>query len=170
MALKYGDAVVLVQRLPDGTLRRVNAIVMHSAVQPPNVHRSKALKDHRGIIPEGEYLDIAFPRVLADGQALKSRTMEALFQPDWAVPAWKEGANKGWELPATFEAENAKLRAELALPVQSQTCPYHGFCEKCATYGASPQVPLPGGEVSSVVHETKHLSPDQQAAEEESHS
>jgi hypothetical protein len=131
----------------------VNAIVMHSAVQPPNVHRSKALKDHRGIIPEGEYLDIAFPRVLAYGQALKSRTMEALFQPDWAVPAWKEGANKGWELPATFEAENAK--------------------------------PLPGGEVSSVVHETKHysdgssatgpaplpdLSPDQQAAEEESHS
>ena len=113
MALKYGDAVVLVQRLPDGTLRRVNAIVMHSAVQPPNVHRSKALKDHRGIIPEGEYLDIAFPRVLAYGQALKSRTMEALFQPDWAVPAWKEGANKGWELPATFEAENAELKAQL---------------------------------------------------------
>src|SRR5208283_3477684 len=114
MSLKYGDAVVLVQKRPDGTVHRVNAIVLHSVVQPPNVHRSKALRDHKSPLPEGEYLDLAFPREVVEGQQFKPQSIYSAFSGAVCVPQYKDGATIGWELPDTFEAENAELRAENA--------------------------------------------------------
>ena len=111
MSLKYGDAVVLVQKRPDGTVHRVKAIVLHSVVQPPNVHRSKALRDHKGPLPEGEYLDLAFPREVVEGQQFKPQSIYSAFSGAVCVPQYKDGATIGWELPDTFEAENAELRA-----------------------------------------------------------
>jgi hypothetical protein len=111
MSLKYGDAVVLVQKWPDGTVHRVKAIVLHSVVQPPNVHRSKALRDHKGPLPEGEYLDLAFPREVVEGQQFKPQSIYSAFSGAVCVPQYKDGATIGWELPDTFEAENAELRA-----------------------------------------------------------
>jgi hypothetical protein len=111
MSLKYGDAVVLVQKWPDDTVHRVKAIVLHSVVQPPNVHRSKALRDHKGPLPEGEYLDLAFPREVVEGQQFKPQSIYSAFSGAVCVPQYKDGATIGWELPDTFEAENAELRA-----------------------------------------------------------
>lgn len=101
MGLKYGDSVTLIKKSREGdkdVLRRVNAIVLHSASQPPNVSRSNALKGPGSVlIPEGEYLDLAYPRDLPEGQIVKSRDMSTIFQPTYATPPWQEGASIGWQ-------------------------------------------------------------------------
>jgi hypothetical protein len=98
MAFKYGDAVALVQKSPAGSIRRVNAIVLSSATQPPNATRPNGLKDFKGaLLAEGEYLDLAFPRDLG-GQELKVSSLEAIFQKAYSVAPWKDGAWIGWQL------------------------------------------------------------------------
>lgn len=96
MPLKYRDVVSLVQKSRDGTLTRVNAIVLASTVQPANVNRHQALKHRGAVLPAGEYLDLAFPRDLAVHQ-LKASDMGAVFQKAYVVPRWTEGAQIGWE-------------------------------------------------------------------------
>ena len=96
MAHQYRDAVVLIQKSRDGTLTRVNAIVLASTVQPANVNRHHALKSSGAVLPAGEYLDLAYPRDLA-GHQLKSSDMDAVFQKAYHVPRWSEGSWIGWE-------------------------------------------------------------------------
>jgi hypothetical protein len=104
MALKFGDQVVLVQKSLDNdkkeVIRRVKATVLDSVTQPPNVNPREALRDHRGIIPEGEHLELIFPRTFLNGQPPKARDLDLLFQRAVSVPQWKEGLWIGWELPA----------------------------------------------------------------------
>jgi hypothetical protein len=101
MGLKYGDAVTLIQKSPDGkSLRRVNAIVLRSDTQRADKSRSSgfALNDAQGkALPEGEYLDLAFPRDIPEGHSIKASDMGGIFQPSYVTPPWKEGAFKGWQ-------------------------------------------------------------------------
>jgi hypothetical protein len=96
MILKYGDAVVLVQKSPDGkTISRVNAIVLRSVMQPPNVARSRALKDHKGQLPAGEYVDLVYPR--ESPFEPKTNNLDAIFQFAHMVGQWEDGKWIGWE-------------------------------------------------------------------------
>jgi len=112
MALKFGDAVVLVKKSPEGKVTRVNAIVIAGVVQPPGVHGSKALKNHAGVLPEGEYLDLAYPvPELADsGLAPTTRDLDVLFRKTAATPPYVDGAWIGWE---TAESSSLPSAADL---------------------------------------------------------
>jgi hypothetical protein len=104
MPLKYGDSVILIQKSPDGTLRRVNAIVLESRTQPPNATRPQGLRNSQGaLLAEGEYLDVHFPdpSLVADGRVLKTRAPEVIFRPAYSVPPWKDGAWIGWQYGST---------------------------------------------------------------------
>jgi hypothetical protein len=121
MAYKFGDVVVLNKKSPDGSLRRVNAIVIASAVQSADAKLLTGLRDHRGaLLPAGEYLDLAFPREYPEGHLIKTRDMESLFQPAYHVAPWKEGAHVGWESAPTVEhiaalrRENSDLKTKLS--------------------------------------------------------
>jgi hypothetical protein len=115
MALKYGDAVVLVRKSRDvdgkDSISRVNAIVLASATQPPNANRRGALKNHKGVLPHGEYLDLAFPTELPEGQLLTSRSADHIFRFAYAVPEWDGDGNIGWERAADREQFNAAYGA-----------------------------------------------------------
>jgi hypothetical protein len=115
MPLKYGDSVVLIQKSPDG-YRRVNAIVLASHFQPKNVTRAAALKNDKGILPEGEYLDLEFPRALPEGQRPKSR--DDVFQPAYTVPPFVAGAAIGWR---AIPVPDAKLKAFLMANFKDET-------------------------------------------------
>ena len=113
MPLKYGDSVILIQKSGE-ELRRLNAIVLTSATQPKDAVRATGLKDHKGdLLPEGEYIDLVFPRPFENGQAPKTREVSALFQYAYGVAPWKDGAFIGWQ-PAPTQAHIAALRAENA--------------------------------------------------------
>jgi len=130
MALKYKDAVVLVRKSRDAdgidAVSRVNAIVLASATQPPNAHTRGALKNHKGVLPHGEYLDLTFPTELPEGQVLTSRSADHIFRFAYAVPEWDGYGNIGWEPPtaelhrrfndafAAVADERDRLRAQLA--------------------------------------------------------
>lgn len=110
MALKFGDSVILVQKSRGGdgkeTVSRVNAIVLASAVQAPDVHRSQALRDHKGnTLAAGEYLDLAFPNL---GLALEHtpipRAVEQIFKLAYSVAPWTPDKWIGWE-PISVESQ-----------------------------------------------------------------
>lgn len=117
--MKYGDAVVLVQKSPgDGSVSRTNAIVLASTVQ--SEERTHAMKDHRGAtVADGEYLALAYPNLglVPEGQVLNTRTPEVIFKLTYDTPRWKDGAWIGWE-PAPSE-EDVRVLTE-ALDVARQ--------------------------------------------------
>lgn len=143
MPLKFGDAVVLVQKSPDGIVRRVNAMVLTSAVQPSNPNPSQALKDHKGVLDPGEYLGLIFPRAFPEGQVPKTSDLDVLFQRTVGTGPWKDGAWIGWEssprqddmkglldayekatgLLAEMRQQNELLTAELAAVKESEPEP-----------------------------------------------
>jgi hypothetical protein len=113
--LKFGDAVVLVQKSRDGEISRVNAIVLHSVVQPDGAEEfspkeaevQRALKAANGKpLPGGEYVDLAFPNLglTPQGQPLTTRSVELIFKLAYTVAPWKEGAWLGWEAGPTQKA------------------------------------------------------------------
>ena len=109
MALKYGDAVVLVKKSPDGKSEtRVNAIVMASSAHAPTTHDRKVIKVDGKALPPEEHLDVAFARPMPDGHALKSHDLGQVFQPAYDVREWQEGVALGWELPAGRPAAQVK--------------------------------------------------------------
>lgn len=95
--MKYGDAVVFVQKQGDGSLRRVNAIVLASSVH------GAVTADRKPVLgsPKEEHLDLAFPvmSLVPDGQVLKTRNLEEIFRPAYDVRPWADGAWVGWEKP-----------------------------------------------------------------------
>lgn len=101
--MKYGDAVVLVQKSPDGVTSRVNALVLAGVVQvkDASARNPLTLKNHAGVLPQGEYLDLLFLPPVQNGVRLKTNGSEALRNAN-AVPVWTEGAWIGWE-PADLE-------------------------------------------------------------------
>jgi hypothetical protein len=127
MALKYGDVVVLVlkSRVEDkDVLRRVNAVVLDSAIQLPGATSRTGLKTAHGIVlPEGEYLDVCYPdpALVSEGQRLKSRNIEQIFRFASAVPAWKDGLWVGWEVPSAPSVETKKLRDFLFANFKDET-------------------------------------------------
>lgn len=112
---KYGDAVVLVQKNnSDGSLRRLNAIVLASSLHVPTTADRKPVKGAEPI----EHLDIAFavPTLVPDGQVLKTRNLEEIFRHAYDVPVYTEGAWLGYELlPDIDEASDTieDLRLDL---------------------------------------------------------
>lgn len=102
MPQKFGDGVTLIQKSPDGSLTRVSAIVLASRIQPDGaetlnpkqVELAKAIKDHNGPKPGGEYLDLAIPTVTL-GQTVND--LSVLFRRGYAVPEWYDGSWIGWE-------------------------------------------------------------------------
>lgn len=113
MSLAFGDAVVLIQKSPDGSIRRVNATVLASVVQPSNINPRHALKDHRGVLPEGEYLELLYPRSFPNGQPPRTRDLDSLFQRAVSVPIWRDGAWIGWE-PSVSDSLKSSLRSLIA--------------------------------------------------------
>ena len=110
MALKYGDVVVKVQRIPgkDGTatISRVNAIVLGSALKHALSNDRKPLTDAAGQkLAPVEHIDIAFPDpgLVPDGQALKTRNVDSIFRLAYDVKPYEEGAAIGFELGPTEE-------------------------------------------------------------------
>lgn len=96
----YGDAVVFVQKQPDGSLRRSNAIVLASSLHSPTGPDRKPLKDADGVVlPKEEHLDLAFAvlSLAPEGQVLKTRNMDEIFRPAYDVRPAVDGAWVGWE-------------------------------------------------------------------------
>lgn len=121
MPYKFGDAVVLVQKSGD-KVTRLNALVLASNVQPKNADKRTGLTNNNGLLPEGEYLDLAFLAPLPEGQAVKTTSPEHLFRPASVVPPYKEGAPIGWEaVTAPPSADAAKLRKFLFANFKSET-------------------------------------------------
>ena len=109
MALKYGDAVVLVKKSPDGLSEtRVNAIVMASSAHAPTTHDRKVIKVDGKALPPEEHLDVAFARPMPDGHALKSPDLGQVFQPAYDVRPYGEGVALGWELPGSDKPATVK--------------------------------------------------------------
>ncbi len=112
MALKYGDAVVLVKKSPDGLSEtRVNAIVLASSAHAPTTHDRKVIKVDGKPLPPEEHLDVAFARPMPDGHALKSHDLGLVFQPAYDVQPYGVtvpsivGVALGWELPKSSESD-----------------------------------------------------------------
>ena len=112
MALKYGDAVVLVKKSPDGLSEtRVNAIVLASSAHAPTTHDRKVIKVDGKPLPPEEHLDVAFARPMPDGHALKSHDLGLVFQPAYDVQPYGVtvpsivGVALGWELPNSSESD-----------------------------------------------------------------
>jgi hypothetical protein len=105
MALKYGDAVVFVKKSPDGSLRRVNAIVLNSTSHAPRSLDGKLIKD----AADEEHLDLAVPKFYPDGHPVKTRVLDSVFENAADQRPWKDGLWCGWE--ANW---NSSLRAEIA--------------------------------------------------------
>lgn len=94
--MKYGDRVILVQKSTDGSLRRLNAIVLASTVHIPLTHDRKPLKDAEACA----HVDIAFavPTLVPDGGVLKTRDTGEIFRPAYDVAPYTEGAWIGYEV------------------------------------------------------------------------
>lgn len=121
MPYKYRDAVVLIKKSPDGTIRRVNAIVLRSVEQIPNAPRSTALRAQNGVnLPPGEYLDLAFPRDLG-GQEGTLGSVESVFSKAHNVPAWKEESWIGWQAVPKPSPDADKLKTFLLTNFKSET-------------------------------------------------
>lgn len=105
--MKYGDAVTFVQKSSDGTVRRLNAIVLATAAHV-------ALTADRKPVPDAdasEHLDIAFPvpTLVPEGQVLKTRNVEEVFRLAYDVAPYVEGAWVGYELASIRTAEGFSL-------------------------------------------------------------
>jgi hypothetical protein len=120
--MKYSDSVTLVQRQSDGSITRTNALVLASAIQPKNASIHTGLKNQHGLLPEGEYLDLAFLTPMPDGQVLKTTSAENYTRPAHLVAPWKDGAVIGWEPKvAPPSPDAAKLRKFLFANFKSET-------------------------------------------------
>lgn len=111
MAHKATDVVVLLMKSRDGkTVNRVNAIVLHSRVQPDGaeklspkeVEKRRLLKGPMGKpIAGGEYLDVAYPdpalSSINGGEHISSRDASVIFRFAYTVPKYTDGAAIGWE-------------------------------------------------------------------------
>lgn len=105
--MKYGDAVTFVQKSSDGTVRRLNAIVLATAAHV-------ALTADRKPVPDAdasEHLDIAFPvpTLVPEGQVLKTRNVEEVFRLAYDVAPYVEGAWVGYEFASIRTAEGFGL-------------------------------------------------------------
>lgn len=102
--MKYGDAVVLVQKNPDGTVRRGNAIVLASSLHVPTTADRKPVKD----ADASDHLDLAFPvpTLVPDGAAPKTRNVDELFRLAYDVAPYVEGAQVGYEVA---EVEDGRI-------------------------------------------------------------
>jgi hypothetical protein len=105
--MKYGDAVTFVQKSSDGTVRRLNAIVLATAAHV-------ALTADRKPVPDAdasEHLDIAFPvpTLVPEGQVLKTRNVEEVFRLAYDVAPYVEGAWVGYESASIRTAEGFSL-------------------------------------------------------------
>lgn len=99
--MKYGDAVVLVTKSADGTLRRANAIVLASNLHvPTTADRKPILGADNKPVAAVEHLDLAFPvtSLAPDGGAPKTRNMDEIFRPAHDVAPYREGAWSGYEV------------------------------------------------------------------------
>jgi hypothetical protein len=97
MALKYGDAVILVKKSGDGEIHRLNAIVLGVSVHAPISADRKVIKKLGQPLDAEEHLDLAFARQMPPGHALKSHDLGLVFQPAYDVRPWGEGLYIGWE-------------------------------------------------------------------------
>ena len=90
MALKFKDAVLYVTKSPDGTISRVNAIVLRSALHAPIGVDRRPIKD----VPEEEHVDLAFP---ASTVQPKSNDVDGIFRVAVAQRRFVDGLSSGWE-------------------------------------------------------------------------
>lgn len=99
--MKYGDAVVLVQKSAvDGSLRRLNAIVLDSRVH------DHVRADRKLVAKDVEHLDLAFP-VPAEATP-KTRNFDEIFRPAHDVPPFVDGAWVGYEAPIVADPAEAR--------------------------------------------------------------
>lgn len=90
----YGDIVVYVQKQPDGTLRRSNAIVLASSLQRPTAANRAVIEG----APVEEHLDLAFPAlVVPPGAVLKTRNFDEIFRPVYSARKYSDGLASGWD-------------------------------------------------------------------------
>ena len=127
MAFKYRDSVTLIQKQTDGSLSRVNAIVLTSRIQPVGADKlSPAEFQRRGALrgggskplPAGEYLDVVFPVDLPEARIAKESNMNEIFRRASVVPEYKDGAAIGWEAGSTTAV--APVEPPPAPPVEAQ--------------------------------------------------
>jgi hypothetical protein len=119
MALKFGDVVNYVTKSPDGTVNRVNAIVLRSAIRAPIGHDRRLIKD----APEEEFIDLGF--VVAQ-QSPKSNDVDGILRFAGSQRQWGENLVTGWEYGAadalaaatrtvqSLSAENEALHQKIA--------------------------------------------------------
>lgn len=108
--MKYGDAVVFVQKQVDGSIRRANAIVLASRIYAPIGQDRKPVA---GASKE-EHVDLAFPvlSLAPEGHVLKTRNLEEIFRPAYDVRQYVDGAWVGFELPAVIDRIEGSPRDE----------------------------------------------------------
>lgn len=102
MGLKYGDMVTLVKKSREGSIQRVNAIVLLSALHGPLGQDRRPLVVDGKALPAVEHLDLAFPDpgLVPAGQTLKTRNVELIFRLAYDVAEWNESLWIGFEVPA----------------------------------------------------------------------
>jgi hypothetical protein len=121
---KYGDSVILVKKAADGTVSRLNAIVLASAFHSPSGADRKVIKVNGEALPARLHLDLAFadPGLVPPGQTLKTRDVALIFRHAYDVPEWEASRWIGFEPVGTnaaadldvFKAEIAELKATVA--------------------------------------------------------
>jgi hypothetical protein len=112
MSHAYGDAIVYVQKQPDGTVRLTNAIVLASTNQAPTDINRRAIK---GAAFE-EHIDLAFPVRLAPGTLLKTRAADEIFRPAFSVKQFTPDAWTGFIEPEEAEACGAYFAPKPSAP------------------------------------------------------
>ena len=113
MAKSYGDAVVLVRKSRDGSIERLNAIVLATSTHTPITLDRKPVKD----ADPGEHLDIAYAVQTPTGQPPKTRDMGEIFRPAYDVAPYVEDAWVGYEEAAKSEDLTLEQLAALAKPL-----------------------------------------------------
>lgn len=116
--MKYGDRVTLVQKNTDGSLRRLNAIVLASSTHTPLTHDRKVVKDAKPCL----HIDLAYavPTLVPDGGVLKTRNMEEIFRPAYDVAPYLDDAWIGYEVVA--DASDSIAHLETALAAERAKC------------------------------------------------
>jgi hypothetical protein len=119
MALKYGDAVILVKKSSDGEIHRLNAIVLGVSVHAPISADRKVIKKLGKPLDAEEHLDLAFARQMPPGHALKSHDLGLVFQPAYDVRPWGEDLYIGWQY-ADGNESNPEIEFHSPAPQDAQ--------------------------------------------------
>lgn len=112
---KFGSAVLLVLGV-GGKTRALEALVLREHNHAPRGANGEYVKVNGVQAPPEIHLDVAYVDPDLENVPLKSNQLEAILRPAYDVPAFKDGAQRGWKLavPAGVKSFAAQLSPKAA--------------------------------------------------------